>query len=386
MSTNQPYRIFLTKRLVPRNERKTLLAKISERKKRVFVVEGDRGSGKTYFLLDLYHEFISTLQDNYKPFFVGLFPYEMPEFKQKENLWLSSMTEFTLEDIDNLLKRICKSLGIEYIEGLEENRPEYMARSLARMQKKQGRTSVILVDSIYECDEKVRTAIEKYILLPFLAAENTVIILSGRGKRPVWTNPELRDPETIPLDEVSPEFVKNQLEKMESKHVQQAAQIFKWSGGYPLLVTLLGQAEELSIQTLKQAIEILIQDTLPSLVSDLPQDTIFRCIQKLSLLSRPFRIPDVEAYLFPADEQKRVNTDKLVKVLLQSYLLSWGSPKGRNGYLLNESIAHPVRELLNESPDLIEQYKQEWNSSVNDLQSAFPGVDLNDYRQMITVL
>lgn len=380
MSANLSYRVFTTQQVVTRAEKADILRAISEHQKKVFIVEGDRGAGKTFFLLDLYHHF---LQDKtMHPFFVGLFRYQAPEFEKEPNIWLQADKDFTRSDVTGLLKKLSAYLEIDYIESLdEENRPEYMARSLAKVHK-EGITPVLLIDSIYECDEAVRIQIEKYVLVPFLTTGKAVIILSGRGKRPIWTNPELRDAQTISLGKAPPNFVKEQLEKMGSQHIGEIDKILKWSDGYPLLVKLLGQVKQLSLDALNDAIDVLIEDTLlktPEIYSKEIRDTI----QKLALLTKPFRIPDVDTYLFLDDEQKRLKADRLVKTLLQSYLLFWGSRDGRNGYMLNDSVAHPVREWLQENPALMQKYQGDWDTGVDDLQKSFPNVNLQEYKKML---
>lgn len=380
MSTNLSYKTFTTRHVVTRAERADILRAISEHQKKVFIVEGDRGAGKTFFLLDLYHHF---LQDKtMRPFFVGLSRYQAPEFEKEPNIWLQADKDFAKSDVSGLLKKLSAYLEIDYIESLdEENRPEYMARSLAKVHK-EGTRPVLLVDSIYECDEEVRIQIEKYVLVPFLTTGRVVIILSGRGKRPIWANPELRDAQTISLGRATQAFVKEQLEKMESKHGGEMNKILKWSDGYPLLVKLLGQAKELSLDALNDAINVLIEDTLLK-AQEIPPNEIRAAIQKLALLSKPFRIPDIDTYLFLDDEQKRLKADRLVKILLQSYLLFWGSREGRNGYMLNDSVAHPVREWLQENLALLQKYQGDWDAGVDDLQKSFPNVNLQEYRKML---
>jgi hypothetical protein len=376
-----PHKTFDTQRLVHRQEKDGFLEAINRPKKRVFVVEGDRGAGKTFFLLDLYHYFLAQEASGVCPFLVSLFPYDVPEFEKLPNIWLNAQGNFQPTDLVNLLKKLGAYLKIEFIDSLdEENRPEYMARGLAKMHG----TPILLIDSIYECDEKLRIELEKYILVPFLATENAIIILSGRGKRPIWTNPELRDAETILLDRVPVEFVREQLKKMGSQHQASAEKIWQWSGGYPLLVTLLGQTGELSLSKLDQAIQTLIGETLPG---EHPAfDRVYTAIQEFALLSKPFRIPDVDTYLFAEDDaEKRAKTDNLVKTLLQSYLLFWTNRDGRNGYVLNHSVAHPVREWLREQKLLLERYHAAWDKNIQALEMAFPGIDLEEYRTMFAM-
>ncbi len=379
MSANFSYRLFTTQQVVERAERADILDNISNQQEKVFIIEGDRGTGKTFFLLDLYAQLLQ--EKDMRPFFVGLFRYRAPEFETKPNIWLQSDRDFLSSDVTSLLKKMSEYLEIASIESIdEENRPEYMARNLAKIHK-EGITPVLLVDSIYECDEAVRIQVEKYILVPFLATGRAIILLSGRGKRPIWTNPELRDARIIALGKAPPAFVREQLKKIKSQHIDKIDKILQWSDGYPLLVNLLGQASALSIDALKSAIDVLIEDTLLK-TQEIPADQIRDAIQKLALLSRPFRVPDIDTYLFPDDKEKRLKADRLVKHLLHSYLLFWGNWEGRNGYLLNHSVAHPVREWLRENPTLLKKYQGDWEMCVNDLQQSFPNVNLQQYKKM----
>jgi hypothetical protein len=56
----------------------------------------------------------------------------------------------------------------------------------------------------------------------------------------------------------------------------------------------------------------------------------------------PFRVADVEAYLYPTDPEARAKTSGLINLLLASHLARYE----RQGYRLNPSVVHPIRKWL----------------------------------------
>lgn len=202
---------------------------------------------------------------------------------------------------------------------------------------------VLLVDSIYECPENIRIEIEKYILIPLLTSERVFIILSGRGKPPVWSRPELQNAEIISLPPLAENHIKEQLEKIDSDRASEYRKIADLSGGYPLISRVMGKSKRELPDALNEAIDIIIKDTLPEAERKDERYTEARLqIEKLSLVGIPFRIPDVEDYLYPNDPEQRTKTNNLINLLLRSHILRH---EGK-GYQLNQSIVHPVRKWM----------------------------------------
>lgn len=379
--SSEEYKTYKSEEIVSRPEVERLTGQIKNKPKGVFVLEGDRGAGKTSTLLTLYRHYLQI--PGYIPFFIGLFPYSAPEFTRHDTLWLTDK-KFTEADIPALLQRITRILEIDFIESRDpEYQREYIAKQLAN--RASASTPVILIDSIYECAETVRSQIEQDIILPLLASSQVAILLSGRGKRPNWSSPELRNAEIIKLKLPDEEFVREQLAKMKSRHVNEYEQIARWSGGCPLVVRILGKAEKVSLEVLDQAIKVLISESLSDEGAE-SYDEMRAAIEKLALLEQTFREGDVQNYLYPGDSEKRTKTARVTRLLLESYLLEWDAEGERRGYRLNQTIAMPVKAWLLEQPDERgKQYKKDWENSVEILVNTYPSLDRNDYVKMLTM-
>lgn len=379
--SSEEYKTYKSEEIVSRPEVEYLIGQIKNKPKGVFVLEGDRGAGKTSTLLTMYRHYLQT--PGYIPFFIGLFPYSAPEFDRRDTLWLTDK-KFVDADISALLQQITRALEIDFIESRDpEYQREYIAKQLAN--RVGASTPVILIDSIYECDEMVRSQIEQDIILPLLASSQVAILLSGRGKRPNWSSPELRNAEIIKLKLPGEDFVREQLAKMKSRHVNEYERIARWSGGCPLVARILGKAEKVSLDVLDQAIDILIHESLSeeSLKSYQEMRSV---IEKLALLEQTFREGDVQNYLYPGDPEKRTKTAQMTRLLLESYLLEWDADGERRGYRLNQTIAWPVKAWLLEQPEKRgNQYRLDWENSVEILVKNYPSLDRSDYLKMLTM-
>jgi hypothetical protein len=204
-----------------------------------------------------------------------------------------------------------------------------------------------------------------------LASERVFIVLSGRGKRPVWSRPELQNAEIVPLPPLIKEHVKEQLEKMKSRYTSKYEKIADLSGGYPLIVRVMGESKKELPEALNDAIDIIIKDTLPESEKEEKRYSEIRAqIEKLSLVSIPYRIPDIEEYLYPNDPDGRAKTNQLISILLASYILRY---EGK-GYQLSRSITHPIQSWLMMSKQQTEyyQYLTLLNQVSNKLQKEYP--------------
>jgi hypothetical protein len=392
----QPYKIFNSAEFTDRDSEFARVERILKEKSRGAVIfEGERGSGKTTFLFELYRRLQE--RSELRPFLISLFPYSAPEFESKKNIWLNTENPFQRDNIPDVLDRLARYLEIETIETEDRDfKKDYFARGLAYRASKT--VPVLLVDSIYECPEETRIDIEKYILAPLLASERVFIILSGRGKHPIWSRPELQTAEIIPLGPFeNTEFVKEQLEKLKEKSKRAAdeyEEIVKLSGGYPLIVRVMAETEpEKSLtDALDTAIDIIIKDTLPKPEQeDRKYAEIRSQLEKLALVNIPFRIPDIEEYLYGDDKERRAKTNQLIALLLESGLLRY---EGK-GYQLNESVKHPIRKWLehtgqysdfrNQLSDISKKLQEEypsakaWYQRMLPQETSLPGNMFNDF-------
>ena len=385
---NHKYKTYRSEEVVLRPEvQQDILEKAGKKPKEIFILEGDRGAGKTTALLGLYKHYQS--QASFKPFFIGLFPYEAPEFAREDNLWISSSPDGNLEekDIVELLRKMTDYLNIKFIKSLDdESQREYLSQELS---KRQGRNRLVLiVDSIYECSDETRRKLENYFLIPALSSNEVTIILSGRGRRPAWVSPEFRAAQIVPLSLFDEKQVKEQLEKFNSKHIGKWEQIKDWSGGCPLVVRILGSGEDVSLQQLSKAIDILIQDALKPLKKEdlLSKEKIRDHIERLSLFKETFRELEVVDYLFdPKKTDKRVATRQVIASLLESNLLTWDDSGERRGLRLNETVAYPTRKWVSLGiGERVKKYYLDWEKTIELLSEAYPNVKKEEYRKMLT--
>ena len=339
-----PYKIFLSAEFTDRDtEFERIEAFTKERNRGVLIFEGERGSGKTTFLFELYRRLHE--ERELRPFLVSLFPYSASEFESNKSCWLNAERQFQKDDIPDTLNRLANYLEIDAIETNDRDfQKDYFARGLAY--RSATNTPVLLVDSIYECPNDIRIEFEKYILAPILASERVFIILTGRGKRPIWSRPELRDADIIKLEPLKPNFVVEQLDnlkkqgrlKRDPNEYETRADL---SGGYPLIVRVMAESNKQLSAALDDAINIIIEETLPERGRG-NLENIRPFIEKLALVDIPFRIPDVDEYLYGDDHDRRSKTNYLVNLLLESYLLRY---EGK-GYQLGQSVVHPIRKWL----------------------------------------
>jgi hypothetical protein len=373
------YKVFRSAEFVNRSAEIERAQKLlGERNRGVIIFEGERGAGKTSLLFELYRRFQE--QSDFRPFLISLFPYSAPEFEANKNVWINSEREFQTQDIPALLDQLAHYLQIDFIQSQDSDvQKEYLARGLAYRAPKT--MPVLFVDSIYECSENIRVEIEKYVLAPLLTSEQVYIVLSGRGKRPAWSRPELQNAEIISLSPLMEEYVKEQLEKIKSPHVSLYKEIARLSGGYPLVVRVMGESKKELHEALNDAIDIIIKDTLPQNERDGKRYSDIRIqIEKLSLVNINYRIPDVEEYLYPDDPERRAKTNNLMNLLLASYMIRY---EGK-GYQLNKSISHPIRKWLSlqKQQSDHQKYLAQLKQVSMKLQEAYPSAQ-KWYQQML---
>lgn len=341
------HRIFLSSKYVTREpEKRQVLDALSTRRSGVFIFEGDRGVGKTSLLFSLF--LTLNKKPDVKPFLVSLFPYEAPEMKDFENVWIDRDNPFAVKELNHLLQMVTAYWGIKDIpEAGDEMRKEYIARGLAAAQE--SATPVLIIDSIYECADDVRQALEEYLITPLISSGRGFIILSGRGKSPVWLRPELRQEQPSQLEKFERSQVIELLQKIESKHMDKADLIYKLSAGYPLLVRLLGAADQEPEDYLDDAINILIQETLPDEQDSDEYKETRKKLEKLAVIPTVFRPMEVENYLFEDEEpnRRKARTSAFVNTLLGRHIMKYKD----GGYSINQSISEPLNEYLSLKPN-----------------------------------
>lgn len=367
------YRIYVPNEWTDRAQWGEILQKIEAMSRHVLILEGDRGVGKTFMLMHLFEHYQQQRDSGVKAFFIGLDRYEAPSFSNTGNFWQSPDNNLQMEDVNKVLEKIADYLGVPDFKTLDdENKSEYLAKQLAQTQS--DRRLLILIDSIYECADNIRQQIEQNILKPLLSSPKITIVLSGRGRRPVWINPEFRNAEIFQLQPEGLTFVRQQLEKMRSRYISEAEKIYDWSGGCPLVVRLLDKSPELSRDAFNKAIDVLIKDSLPDELEGLDYTEIRRGIEKLSLFKNgACRELEIARYLYPGISvpENRRKTRQIVNVLLENALLQWDERLG--GLILNKTIAHNLQKWLELEDDhkTRSTYRKEWEQTVEQLAKQY---------------
>lgn len=376
------YKVFKSNEFVNRSaEIERVQAFLKEKSRGVMIFEGDRGSGKTSLLFELYRRLHK--QGGVRPFLISLFSYSAPEFDANKNLWINSKRDFQKGDIPGLLSQIANYLEVDFIETDDQDfQKDYLARGLAY--RKTSDVPILLVDSIYECSEDIRTEIEKFILAPILSSEQVFIILSGRGKYPIWSRPELQSAEILNLEPLDDAFIREQLEKLKelekfTRDPSEMDAIVEYSGGNPLIARILATSEKEKPlhDALSEAIDTVIEDTLPAEVNEEEKYQIRSQLEKLTLVGIPFRNIDVEEYLYGNDPERRRKTDRLLNLLKASHLMVY---EGKGNHL-NQSVVKPTRKWLKAQKKTAKYLEQLREASLK-LQNDYPTVK-DWYEQMI---
>jgi len=348
---------FSSKEFVNRSrEIESVFDAIKSKSKGVLIFEGDKGSGKTTLLFELYRRLSE--DSALSPFLVSLSAYSAPEFTTKPTGCWVEQKDFTRDDVMPLLKAVAKHLDVDFIETDQKDlQKEYLAKSFAT-RNASASAPVLLVDSIYECSEELRNEIEKYIFSSILSSEKVFLILSGRGKRPVWVRQELQTAEISPLSNLAEDYVKEMLKKIKSPRVSQYKEISRLSGGYPLIARVMGTSNKDLPEALSDAIDMMLADAMPS---EKDWETIRAQVEKLSLVNITFRISDVEDYIFPNEKDRHIKTVQVIEKLNDANLMRY---EGK-GYQLNKSLLFPLRNYI-----LEKQNSEEYQSYIRDLEEV----------------
>ncbi len=368
----QPYKIFNSAEFIDRDsEFERVGAFLKEKSRGVIIFEGERGSGKTTFLFELYRRLQE--QHELRPFLISLFPHSAPEFASNKNIWLNSERQFQKSDVPDVLNHLAHYLEVEVIETDDRDfQKDYFARGLAYRASKT--IPVLLVDAIYECPDEIRLEIEKYILVPLLASERVFIILSGRGKYPIWSRPELQNAEIWKLEPLEKAFIREQLEKLKElgklkRDPSEIDAIVELSSGNPLIARVLAESKKPLLDALSEAIDIMIEDALPPGISDEEKHEIRSQVEKLALVDIPFRSIDVEEYLYGNDPERRRKTDRVFNILKASHLMVY---EGK-GHHLNQSLVDPIRKWL-KLQGRADKYLEQLRAVSLRLQKEYPTV------------
>lgn len=323
---------------------------------RAITFYGERGSGKTWFCLQLCHA-IPQDKPDVSVLFISLQP-RRPELEhvKLKNAWFwpkqqqDATSEPAIDDIlrNSLWKWLAQLLDIMWVKNADYGELTYwLERDLGSRQHPSA--YVLCLDSAFESETAVLELVEKHLLAPFLNLPNSLIVLTGRGKDYPWKTPHLRlRAENAILHPFPKEYIYSQLikqlENSQSRVTHELADaIWELGGGYPLSNFVLGASPHP-----EEALERLVEELLSVVVPAEQIPEIRNAVAALCVLQR-FRDSEIAIMIgFDQDGAKadaqlppevmRTKRDRLI----QQSLMRWHD----DGYELNSSLKIAMRSYL----------------------------------------
>ena len=374
------------------NEYVTAAEKREKQRKRVVVFCGDRGCGKSWLtrmlhadfqrpqLLSLWVSLASDPPDVLVP--------DAQEVKDKENeSYISRLPlDSALDDkaqsekkIAALLHWILQRIGATapHNATLAELTDSLM-RNWIYSETRQEQAMVLILDSVYEADQgKLLKDLEHYLLAPVSDLDNSLIVMTGRGKPVLWETPNLRVyAEVITLKPFTQQYVQSQLEKQTPQRIGNVKLIWRLGGGYPLNNRILAEAEN-PIAGLNDLISelLLVVDTL--LRKEIRFYLEALCIAADFREEEMHELIDAYAALYPerwADVSQNGSLEKAAireirDLLVGTFLVHWAG----EGFCINDSVRQPlVAFLYHEKPGVFQRMKRKALDLYADYAERFP--------------
>lgn len=345
---------------------------------RVVAFTGDRGVGLSWLLFhihrsDLISDVIAECLPNdgasIEHFLITFDNFALPEDDAKTDSGQNAFPEFVIPRYGPtssftvaILQKICERIGaIRAKDATAHELSQWMERKVRqRVASENGFTLVLLMDAIFEADQRDIAQIETYLLKPLLPFDNVVFIMSGRGAIPAWEAYELRYMEKgLHLVEPFPTDsggTTRQLEKIlagESAEIDDIRKrmlfdtIPRLSGGYPLsnfhLCTQLTQVD-LTSQELRSEMfsETHVVEALNKTAHALLGEygSQLKGFEALCLLDG-FREWEVDRFFSKYFHEPRYQQDNTFAMqtfldMLKTRLITWDHVTSR--YRMNESL------------------------------------------------
>ena len=199
-----------------------------EKRERLLIFVGGRGTGKTWLLRRLKDE----LRDLGTPldiFFLDLARY-----------WSKAPSVAVMEILLDAAQEVLGPGGLPGDIPSEVAR-RFMDRLRPRLEE---RPLVALVDAVYETPQALLVELETYFIAPLANEPCILLVMAGRGRPYPWKKPEVRlNIQAVPLGGFEEDKdIEEQIRKQVGRRPRmEPAEIKKWGDGVPLVNYLLGK-------------------------------------------------------------------------------------------------------------------------------------------------
>lgn len=230
-----------------------------EPRTRAFVIEGDRGIGKTWLSLHLQRTKLKEIP--------GLISWLFNLSYSGEGYYPGGETSAPYEyfvhageqlGIDTFLSKIAESLPVDLpANATIAERVETIRRYI---QEHADARFMLILDSAYESNWELLKTLETHFIGNLLTLSNFFILVTGRGRPYPWKIPALIEAVRFDLGNFSVEQIEEQLKRFGLSNVLSVQDIYKIGNGWPIFTEILARAENRS-EALNVAADLLFAVT-----------------------------------------------------------------------------------------------------------------------------
>lgn len=206
-----------------------------------FVVEGDRGIGKTWLSLHLQRTKLKEIPGVTSWLFSLSDPgegYRPWGDRAQPNEHFDRMGEQF--DVHTVLRGITSSLSLEMDS--QQSIAETVEAVRRYMQSHSDERFVLILDSAYESDWALLAKLEAYLLGNLLTLSNFFVIVTGRGRPYPWNIPALIEAVRFGLGHFTFEQIEEQLARFGLSSILSARDIYNIGNGWPIFTEVLARA------------------------------------------------------------------------------------------------------------------------------------------------
>lgn len=302
---------------------------------RAFVIEGDRGIGKTWLSLHLHRTKFKEVPGLTSWLFSLAYPGdgyrpggEVPE-KNEHFVMVGEQL-----DIDEFLHKIASSLLIELPS--DSTIPEIVEIIRRYVQNHGDERFVLILDSAYESDWTLLETLETHFIGNMLTLNNFFVIVTGRGRPYPWKIPALIEAVRFGLGNFTVGQIEEQLDTIGLASVLSAQDIYNIGEGWPIFTEALTGAKK-GEEAIDIAVNLLFQ-VVPA--QERPQiRRYFEALCPLDGFGETEAALMVKTYDPESGEQ---DGRSICKKMNETRLISW-----KNGrYVINRPVLNILRQYL----------------------------------------